>query len=185
VIIASNIPKFSFSHNLFGGSAMSFSYLKEKFKKKPEKDEKEEVDQLELALSEENIQETPKEQKEDEERIAIIMNRINEIENDLPRIKVNIDTLKSQIQELREEIEKLDKTIKDVMMLYEVVSQEINPFRDLDSENPIVKEIHELKQDLEDIRKEVAQIKGDLKLLAYHGVDLDRIIYEAISEGET
>ena len=164
---------------------MSFSYLKEKFKKKPEKDEKEEVDQLELALSEGNIQKNPKEQKEDEERITLIMNRLTEIENDLPRIKVNIDTLKSQIQELREEIEKLDKTIKDVMMLYEVVSQEINPFRDLDSENPIVKEIHELKQDLEDIRKEVAQIKGDLKLLAYHGVDLDRIIYEAISEGET
>jgi len=137
---------------------MSFSYLKEKFKKKPEKDEKEEIDQLELALSEGNVQETPKEQKEDEEKITLIMNRLTEIENDLPRIKVNIDTLKSQIQELREEIEKLDKTIKDVMMLYE---------------------------GLEDIRKEIAQIKGDLKLLAYHGVDLDRIIYEAISEGET
>ncbi|KUK18224.1 MULTISPECIES: flagella accessory protein C [Thermococcus] len=161
---------------------MSFSYLKEKFKKKSEKDE---IEQLELALSEGNTQENPKEQKEDEEKITLIMNRINEIENELPRIKVNIDTLKSQIQELRDEIEKLDKTIKDVMMLYEVVSQEINPFRDLDSENPIVKEIHELKQDLEDIRKEIAQIRGDLKLLAYHGVDLDKIIYEAISEGET
>ncbi|ACS89846.1 Archaeal flagella-related protein C [Thermococcus sibiricus MM 739] len=156
--------------------------MKEKFKKKSEKDE---IEQLELALSEGNTQENPKEQKEDEEKITLIMNRINEIENELPRIKVNIDTLKSQIQELRDEIEKLDKTIKDVMMLYEVVSQEINPFRDLDSENPIVKEIHELKQDLEDIRKEIAQIRGDLKLLAYHGVDLDKIIYEAISEGET
>ena len=164
---------------------MSFSYLKEKFKKKLEKDEKEEVDQLELALSEGNVQEILKEQKEDEEKITLIMNRLNEIENDLPRIKVNIDTLKSQIQELREEIEKLDKTIKDVMMLYEVVSQEVNPFRDLDNENPILEEIHELKQDLEDIRKEIAQIKGDLKLLTYHRVDLDRIIYEAISEGET
>lgn len=165
---------------------MSFSYLKEKFKKKPE-EQKEEVsreDKLELALGEQP-QAIEEQKKEEEEKLTMIMNRLNEIENELPRIKVNIDTLKSQIQELREDIEKLDKTIKDVMMLYEVVSQEINPFRDLESENPIVKEIHELKQEIDDIKKEIAQIKADLKLLAYHGVDLDRIIYEAISEGET
>jgi len=165
---------------------MSFSYLKEKFKKKSEeqKEEANKADKLELALSEEPSETTEEQKKEEEERITMIMNRLNEIENDLPRIKVNIDTLKSQLQELREETERLDKTIKDVMMLYEVVSEQINPFRDLESENPIVKEIQDLKKELDEIKKEIAQLKGDLRLLAYHGVDLDRIIYEAISEGE-
>jgi len=81
-------------------------------------------------------------------------------------------------------VESLNKTIRDVMMLYEVVSQEINPFKDLESENPIVGEIQDLKQELDELRKEIAQIKADLRLLAYHGIDLDKVIYEVLAEGE-
>ncbi|WP_324736302.1 flagella accessory protein C [Thermococcus sp. SY098] len=162
---------------------MSFSYLKDKFKKKTEgngKDSNVEIIKLD-ELKENEINEERK--KEEEELLNQVMTRINEIENDIPRIKVSIDTLKSQIQEVQEEVEKLNKTIKDVMMLYEVVSQEINPFKDQEKDNPLLNEIQELKRHLEGLRTEIVQLKSDLKLLATHGIDLDEVIYEVISEG--
>ncbi len=111
------------------------------------------------------------------------MERVNEIENDLPRIKIGIDTLKKQMQELRDEIDRLDKTIKDVMMLYEVISQEINPFKEqMSQENPLSSEIQDIRKELEDLKLEIAQIKNDIKVLAGYGVDLDSIIYEVLAE---
>jgi len=156
---------------------VSFAYLKNKFKKEKEgEEETPEIVQLEV--------ENEERKKEEEEALTQMMVRMNEIENDIPRIKVSIDTLKAQIQEIRDEVESLNKTIRDVMMLYEVVSQEINPFKDLKSENPIVGEIQDLKQEFDELRKEMAQIKADLRLLAYHAIDLDKVIYEVLVEGE-
>lgn len=163
---------------------MSFSYLKDKFKKKKEENKKDDNVEI-IKLDELKESEANEEKKKEEEEILNqVMTRINEIENDIPRIKVSIDTLKSQIQEVREEVEKLNKTIKDVMMLYEVVSQEINPFKDQEKDNPLLNEIQELKGHLEDLRTEIVLLKSDLKLLAIHGIDLDEVIYEVISEGE-
>ncbi len=99
---------------------MSFSYLKNKFKKKKGGEaEAEAADNREIIKLDELEAEEPAPQKspEEEEMLNQVMTRINEIENDIPRIKVSMDTLKSQIGELREEIERLDKTIKDVMVL--------------------------------------------------------------------
>ncbi len=165
---------------------MSFSYLKDKFKKKKEGEaeggtannrEIIKLDELEVG------EPTPQKGGEEEEMLNQVMTRINEIENDIPRIKVSIDTIKSQIGELREEIERLDKTIKDVMVLYEVVSQEINPFKEVDGTNPLVAEIQELGGKIDDLKSEIAKIKADLRLLVVDGIDLDELIYDAISEG--
>ncbi|WP_461866133.1 flagella accessory protein C [Thermococcus sp.] len=169
---------------------MSFSYLKNKFKKK-KKEAKEDnleiikLDELEEVGEEKSEGEKEEKKKEEEEELLTqVMTRINEIENDIPRIKVSIDTLKSQIQELREEMEKLNKTIKDVMMLYEVVSQEVNPFKDQEKENPLVNEIHNLSKQVEELRTEITQIKSDLRLLAMHGINIDELIYDVLEEGE-
>ncbi|WP_258084070.1 flagella accessory protein C [Thermococcus thermotolerans] len=164
---------------------MSFSYLKNKFKKKKEGEDKSEDNReiIKLDELEEAVEETPQRTKEEEELLTQVMTRVNEIENDIPRIKVSIDTLKAQINELREEIDRLDKVIKDVMVLYEIVSQQINPFKDVDSANPLLGEIQELSEEIERLKAEIAQIKSDLRLLVIDGMDLDDLIYEAMSEG--
>lgn len=165
---------------------MSFSYLKNKFKKKKEGEANPEDNREIIKLDEleqEAAEETPQRTKEEEELLTQVMTRVNEIENDIPRIKVSIDTLKTQINELREEIDRLDKVIKDVMVLYEIVSQQINPFKDVDSSNPLLSEIQELSEEIERLKAEIAQIKSDLRLLVIDGMDLDDLIYEAMSEG--
>ncbi|ASJ11163.1 flagellar protein FlaC [Thermococcus sp. P6] len=157
---------------------MALGFLSSLFKKKKDTSESE-TEEL-VAELEEKLEGS----KEEEEMIEQIAERINEIENEIPRIKISIDTMKKQFQETREDIERLEKTIKDVMMLYEVISQEINPFKEqMASENPLSQELQELRQQLEEIRSELAQIKSDLKVVAGYGViDIDSIIYEALSE---
>ncbi|WP_457750982.1 flagella accessory protein C [Thermococcus sp.] len=166
---------------------MSFSYLKKKFKKKgggkKAKNAKAGVNGNAALVGPRSTAEEEARRKEQEEMITQVMNRINEIENDIPRIKVSMDTLKSQINELREEIERLDKVIKDVMVLYEIVSQQINPFKDANSGNPLLSEIQELREEINNLKGEIAQIKADLRLLIIDGMDLDDLIYEVISEG--
>ncbi len=142
---------------------MSFSYLKNKFKKKGEGEEKQEdnreiIKLYELEEGEESEEKKEEKSTEEEELLKKLTARVYEIENDIPRIKVSIDTIKSQMKDLQEEIERLDKVIKDVMVLYEVVSQEINPFKDVDSKNPYLSELQELKEKVEDLRSEIAKI---------------------------
>jgi len=68
-------------------------------------------------------------------------------------------------------------------MLYEVISQEINPFKEqLGQENPLSNEIQELRKEIEDLKMELAQVKNDIKVLAGYGVDIDSIIYEVLAE---
>jgi len=162
---------------------MSFSYLKKKFKKKNKMTKENGDEPRKEAPPAMPLQEEVQKRKEEEELLNQVMSRINEIENDIPRIKVSMDTLKSQINDLRGEIERLDHIIKDVMVLYEVVSQQINPFKDSDSENPLFSEVEELKNEIETLKDEIAQIKADLRLIIIDGMDLDELIYEAMSEG--
>lgn len=167
---------------------MSFSYLKNKFKKRGEGEEKQEDNREiikldELEEGEESEEKKEEKSTEEEELLKKLTARVYEIENDIPRIKVSIDTIKSQMKDLQEEIERLDKVIKDVMVLYEVVSQEINPFKDVDSKNPYLSELQELKEKVEDLRSEIAKIKSDLRLIVIDGIDLDELIFEVLEGG--
>lgn len=167
---------------------MSFSYLKNKFKKRGEGEEKQEdnreiIKLYELEEGEESEEKKEEKSSEEEELLKKLTARVYEIENDIPRIKVSIDTIKSQMKDLQEEIERLDKVIKDVMVLYEVVSQEINPFKDVDSKNPYLSELQELKEKVEDLRSEIAKIKSDLRLIVIDGIDLDELIFEVLEGG--
>ncbi|MDK2914995.1 MAG: archaeal flagellar protein FlaC [Thermococcaceae archaeon] len=167
---------------------MSFSYLKNKFKKRGEGEEKQEdnreiIKLYELEEGEESEEKKEEKSTEEEELLKKLTARVYEIENDIPRIKVSIDTIKSQMKDLQEEIERLDKVIKDVMVLYEVVSQEINPFKDVDSKNPYLSELQELKEKVEDLRSEIAKIKSDLRLIVIDGIDLDELIFEVLEGG--
>ncbi|WP_297464254.1 flagella accessory protein C [Thermococcus sp.] len=165
---------------------MSFSYLKNRFKKKKDGKEVSVEDNREIIRLDDPGEEAGGNApaKKDDEILTQVMTRINEIENDIPRIKISIDTLKSQINELRKEIERLDGVIKDVMVLYEIVSQQINPFKDVDSSNPLMSEIQAMREEIENLKDEIAQIKADLRLLVIDGMDLDELIYEVISGGE-
>ncbi len=145
--------------------------LKKIIKKKKEKEEKkeEEEEKIEKELEEEIKKEEKEEAKPrvDSDLTTKIMERINEIENRLPRIDVSIDNLKRELDDIKSRLQKMDDTLKDVMVLYEVVSSQINPFV---SSSGIV-DVGELKRKVDDLEK-------DLKLII--NIDLDKIIDEIL-----
>ncbi len=149
-----------------------------KFKKKGGEKEKEERVEEEEELEEEILEEkTPEEiekeetRKEEEDLTTKIMDRINEIENRLPRIDVALENTKKEIDEIKSKIQKMDDTMKDVMSLYEVVSSQINPFV---SSSGVV--------DIVDLKRRVDDLEQDFRIIL--DVDLDRIIADVLYNGE-
>ncbi len=145
---------------------------KPKIKKKDKEDEeKKEEEKIEKELEEEikKEEETESKPREESDLTTKLMERINEIENRLPRIDVSIDGLKRELDDIKSRLQKMDDTLKDVMVLYEVVSSQINPFV---SSSGIV--------DVGELKRRVDNLEKDLKLII--NIDLDKIIDEILYE---
>jgi len=141
---------------------------KPKIRKKKEKEEEKEDEKIEKELEEEiKKEESEPKQREDSDLATKLMERINEIENRLPRIDVSIDNLKRELDDIKSKLQKMDDTLKDVMVLYEVVSSQINPFV---SSSGIV--------DVGELKRKVDNLENDLKLII--NIDLDKIIDEIL-----
>ncbi len=148
-------------------------------KKKEEEEKVEEEEEVEEEILEEKSPEEikkeaegEKEEKREEEDITTkLMDRINEIENRLPRIDVAIENTKKEIDEIKSKLQKMDDTMKDVMTLYEVVSSQVNPFV---SSSGVV--------DIVDLKRKVDTLEEDFRLII--NVDLDRIIEDVLYDEE-
>jgi len=147
-------------------------------KKKKEEEKVEEEEEVEEEIIEEKTPEEIKKEAEEKEEggekediTTKIMDRINEIENRLPRIDVAIENTKKEIDEIKSKLQKMDDTMKDVMSLYEVVSSQINPFV---SSSGVV--------DIVDLKRKVDTLEEDFRLII--NVDLDRIIADVLYDEE-
>ncbi len=138
-----------------------------KFLKKDKEVVEGEVEESE-EVEEENA-EKDEEVERDSDDLSKLMERLNDVENKLPRLDVAVDGLKKEIDDLKGRIKGLEDTLKDVMVLYEVVSNQINPFTSGDS------------IDFEVFKKRLKMIEKDLLLLL--GIDLDRIIDDTLYGG--
>jgi len=124
---------------------------------------KEEVDQQEGDLTEKLVE------------------RINEIENRLPRIDISINGLRRDMDALREEIRKIDESMGDIMALYEVVSAQINPFVGSSKVTSLsVERINALERAVDEIENEIRSIKLDLRLILRDSLNIKGIVEETI-----
>jgi len=135
------------------------------FLKRKKKDEKVE----EKEIEEEVERDVSKVEESDE--LTKVMERLNEVENRLPRMDVSIEGLRREIDDVKAQLKRMEDTLKDVMVLYEVVSSQINPF--LSSSGGII-DTGKMKRSLELLEK-------DLKIIL--GVDLDKILDEVLYGG--
>ncbi len=131
------------------------------FKKKEGEVIEEELEkEVEKEVEEEKVEEV-----NEGNEMEKLTERINDLENKTARLEVSINGLKREMDGLKEQLKKMDDTLKDVMVLYEVVSAKVNPF--VNSDNSIYKKIEMLKRDI----------------LLLMGLDLDRIIDEVLYGG--
>ena len=131
------------------------------FKKKEGEVIEEELEkEVEKEVEEEKVEEV-----NEGNEMEKLTERINDLENKTARLEVSINGLKREMDGLKEQLKKMDDTLKDVMVLYEVVSAKVNPFVNSDSS----------------IYKKIEMLKRDILLLM--GLDLDRIIDEVLYGG--
>ncbi len=151
-----------------------------------EEKEKEEGEE-ELKL-EENKEVIPLEEEKKEEvrddNISKIMEKMTEFDNQIVNLSSSITSIKKDIDEIRNEIGKINDTLKDITLLYEVVSQQINPFVGYSKLTALsIQKIESLEEDIKKLKDEIDNLKTDLYLLLPRRIDVDKIITK-ILEGE-
>ena len=142
-----------------------------------EKEEEEEVEEPEIEA------ESGESKEEDEDIIMKINERLNEIENRLPRIDISISNLKKEIDGLKDNIQKLEESLKDMMALYEVVSAQINPFVGQSKVTAIsVERLNEMEKKVNSMEDLIRDIRLDLRFLFRNMVNVREIVNEVIYE---
>jgi len=136
-------------------------------------------DLKDVEASEEGVE------QEEDDLTEKLIERINEIENRLPRIDISINGLRRDIDALREEIQKIDESMRDIMALYEVVSAQINPFVGSSKVTSLsVERIEALERAVEEIENQIRNIKLDLKVILRDSLNVKGIVEEVIYGGE-
>jgi flagellar protein FlaC len=103
-------------------------------------------------------------------------NRLTGIENRLAKIDASIILFRNEKDQLAERIDKVEKDLQDVLLMYEVISNQVNPFLDSKSTGGIGM----VEDKFKEIDDGMDQLRDDLMLLISMQIDLDRIIDETI-----
>ncbi len=101
-----------------------------------------------------------------------------------------ITNLRKENENLRESINKINENFQDIMALYEVVSNQVNPFigvskitaTSMEKMELLERETNNLKKRVEDLQKDVVFL-AEIYLKQYD-IDLDSLIEEILAEEE-
>ncbi len=148
------------------------------------KDKEETESEFEFSFDNEEAFESIDSEEEEEENLETkLMERLNEIDNRLPRIDISVNNLKKELDELRNEISRIDGNIQDIMMLYEVVSSQVNPFIGISKVTAVsMEKLERLEKTVEKLSRTVDDIIVDLRLLAVRDFEVGDIVEEVLME---
>lgn len=150
-----------------------------KLAKKLRRAEEQEDDVQELLV----IEDEPEDGVQSSEFQDTVMERLSAIDDELPRLKMGVNSIRKEVSEIRNELGRLDENLRDIMMLYEVVSTQINPFigeskvtatsmEKLERMNDLVKT---MKEDLDDVFV-------DLRIMNAQDLDVNSIISDVFNK---
>ncbi len=109
--------------------------------------------------------------------------RIVELESRLYKAERGTDTVKKENELLKGRMDQTDARILDMLSVYEVVSNQINPF--VGSSKVISSTMEQLQEELSTIKTQVTTISSDMKILARGKVDITRLVRSSVSEADT
>lgn len=134
---------------------------------------------------EEFIFDEPEEAEEevDEGFNDTVMERLGTLDDDVARVKVSINDIRKEVSELKNDLGRMDESLKDIMMLYEVVSTQINPFI---GESKVtassMEKLERLNDEIKDIKTILDDILIDLKILTLKELDVHSIVFDVLLE---
>ncbi|WP_457590974.1 flagella accessory protein C [Geoglobus sp.] len=160
---------------------MGFNLFKKLKKKEDEKEEVMEEEFGEGEVTEEAPVSDQNQDQQDDDMLMKINERLNDIENRLPRMDISMSNLKREIDGLREEMKKIEESMKDMMALYEVVSAQINPFVGSSKATKLSFErIDELEKKIEELEEVILDLQIDIRMIYRSAVNLKEVVNEVI-----
>ncbi|WP_456472160.1 flagella accessory protein C [Methanocaldococcus sp.] len=117
-----------------------------------------------------------------------LLAKVNDIESKLPRFESSINNLRKENEMLRIELNKINENLQDIMALYEVVSNQINPFIGVSKITATsLEKLERLETEYKRLKKTVEELTNDLIILGslylnQLNIDLDKIIEEVLEE---
>lgn len=143
-------------------------------------DDAEEEEPMDLLV----IEEAEEEKDDDSEFQEKIMERLTTIDDELPRLKMGVNSVRKDIDEIRNELGRLDENLRDIMMLYEVVSTQINPFI---GESKVtatsMEKLERMNEEVKEVKTTLEDILVDIRILALKDFNVHSIIGEVMQEG--
>jgi flagellar protein FlaC len=155
-------------------------------KKTEESSETETDDEFSFTLEEEAVNESEDLFAANEELLA----KIGELESKFPKIEMMVTNLRKENENLRGDIQNINENFQDMMALYEVVSNQINPFIGISKITATsMEKVEMMENESRNLKKRVEELQNDVVILANvylntHQIDLDGVINEVLAEEE-
>ncbi|XRP96342.1 flagella accessory protein C [Methanocaldococcus sp. 16A] len=117
-----------------------------------------------------------------------LMTKVSDIESRLPRFESSLNNLRKENEMLRIELNKINENLQDIMALYEVVSNQINPFIGVSKITATsLEKLERLETEYKRLKKTVEELTNDLIILGslylnQLNIDLEKIIEDVLEE---
>ena len=117
-----------------------------------------------------------------------LMTKVSDIESRLPRFESSLNNLRKENEMLRIELNKINENLQDIMALYEVVSNQINPFIGVSKITATsLEKLERLETEYKRLKKTVEELTNDLIILGslylnQLNIDLEEIIEDVLEE---
>jgi flagellar protein FlaC len=111
------------------------------------------------------------------------LERINAIENKLAKLDISISMLKRENDELKNQMAKVDANMVEMLSLYEVVANQVNPFVGLSKATSAkIEKLEKMQEEFNRVYEKVPELVKDLELVITRDVDIFKII-EEVTQG--
>ncbi len=119
-----------------------------------------------------------------------LLAKIGELESRFPKLEMMLTNLRKENENLRESINKINENFQDIMALYEVVSNQVNPFIGISKITATsMEKMEQLEYETNKLKKRVDELQRDMVLLAdiylkQHDIDIESLIEDILAEEE-
>ncbi|MFH1448412.1 MAG: flagella accessory protein C [Candidatus Micrarchaeota archaeon] len=141
--------------------------------------DKQEAGEIEIGMVQESAFDNT--QLEDiKKQVAVSSERASELEEKLNKAEKAISIIKKENEQLKGRMDQNDSRILDMLSVYEVVSNQINPF--VGSSKVLSSTVEQLQNELTSLKKQVSTMGADLKIMSHGRVNISRLVRSTISE---